>query len=101
MPSLVTVSSMLELDNAAPDQLGDVEDSVSVAADQLEDVGDSVSVATESSEEEGRLLVDIEETSSTTSSSDSPPPTPPPQRRPRLRVRLEAQDWATWNSNNK
>ena len=84
MPSLVTVSSMLQHDNAALGQLVDVED--------------SDSVTTESSEEEGRLLVDIDETSSTSSSSDSPPP---PQRRPRLSVRLQAQDWETWQANNK
>ena len=79
MPSLVTVSSMLEHDNAALGQLVDVED-----AD---------SVATESSE--GRLLVDIDETSSSSSSSSLPP-----LRRPRLNVRLQVQDWETWKSNN-
>ena len=87
VPSLITVSSMLEHDNAA---LG-----------QLVDVDDADSVATVSSVfSEGRLLVDIDETSSTSSFSDSPPPPLPPMRRPRLNVRLQVQDWETWKSNN-
>ena len=96
MPSLVTVSSVLEQGDVAPDLEDSVDGNVVVVVDEE----DAFSVSTLSSEEEGRLLVDIDESASASSSdsSDSPPPQP---RGARLVVRLQAQDWETWSSNNK